>query len=135
MTRSDDFEVAMPVGSAAALPFEGRGVPAGTRARVADTDGDGKIGALLAAVQGDVVDGWPWRTVPPALSAVLGDANPGTVPGDSTPLRVLWTGWNYAVALPATAVLYTLAWLLQHPARAIPVGGFLAAIILISIYG
>ncbi len=137
MTRGDEFEVAMPVGSAAAIDFEGRGVPAGPRARVAATDSDGKIGVWVAVVRDDFVDGWPWRSSPPALKAVTGSARvaAGDVPDGNAALRWAWTGWNYAVAIPATALLYTLAWLLQHPARAIPTGGLTAAIILISIYG
>lgn len=132
---SDVFDVATGVAPALKASGEGRDVQARGRARITDTDSDSKIGVLLATVHGDIVNGWPWRTIPPALRAVAADAKAGEVPGDSTLLRHAWAGWNYVIALPATAALYTLAWLLQHPARAIPVGGFLAAVILISIYG
>lgn len=137
MTHRDDFEVAMPVGSVAALTVEGRGVPAGPRARVADTVGDDKIRVWVGVVKADFVGGWPWRTTPPALREVAADVRvePGDVPDGNTALRWAWTGWNYAVAIPATAALYTLAWLLQHPARAIPTGGLAALIIMFSLYG
>ncbi len=134
---SDVFDVAPNMAAPSKPAVEGRDARPRGRARVADTDGDGKIGAVVAAVTADVTGAWPWRTTPPTLQTVWDStiATDGDVPDGSRALRLFLTGWNIAVALPATAVLYTLAWLLQHPARAIPVGGFLAAVILISIYG
>lgn len=137
MTDSNEFEVAMPGGSAAALTFEGRDVPAGTRARVTDTLGDGKIGAWVGVVRDDFVNGWPWRAAPPALKDVSAGAgvDAGAVPDGNTVLRLAWTGWNYAVAIPATALLYTIAWLLQHPVRGATTGALTTLIVLFSIYG
>ncbi len=45
-------------------------------------------------------------------------------------LRWGWIAWNFAVAIPASIVLYVLAWVLQHPARS-----FLAFSLVAVLYG
>jgi hypothetical protein len=84
------------------------------RARIPVTQSVGKTFAF------DVSRAWVWRVAPPSLKQVRDGVvpDPDLVPAGAPPLRAGWVVWNVAVAVPATAVLYVLAWLLQHPARA-----------------
>lgn len=68
----------------------------------------------------DMSKAWVWKSSPPSLRQVIDGRtpDPGQVPAGSTPLRAGWVVWNVCVAVPTTALLYVLAWLLQHPARA-----------------
>lgn len=72
----------------------------------------------------DAAGAWVWRDSPPPLRQVFTGRThtPGPLPAGSIPLRRGWVVWNVAVAVPTTAVLYVLAWLLQHPARTLIAG-------------
>lgn len=57
---------------------------------------------------------------PASIAALRGYIHSAAwVPGDVPLLEALGRLYGYAVALPASAVLYTLAWLLQRPGRAL----------------
>jgi hypothetical protein len=96
----------------------------GVRARVRDaraTRASVPITQRIATtIVADVSGAWVWRESPPALRQVIAGLLPAVdrVPAGSRPLRAGWVVWNASVAVPATAFLYVLAWVLQHPARA-----------------
>jgi hypothetical protein len=124
MTTSDVIEVAIPVGIPYTPPAEGRGVPAGARARVPTTVSKGN--ALSSASQrvatamwSDLAGAWVWRGQPPTLLDLWRRRIPSldAVPGGNKTLWVGWIAWNHAALMP-TAVIATLLWVLQHPARA-----------------
>jgi len=70
-------------------------------------------------VANDARNAWVWTGSPPSLNTVLRfDAT--NVPGDHPVLRGVNWLWKYLVAIPVTATAYTVAWLLQHPLRALP---------------
>lgn len=71
------------------------------------------------AVATDAKRSWVWTGAPPPLAEVV-RFNTANVPGDHPVLRGVNRAWKYAVAIPATATAYTLAWLMQHPLRALP---------------
>lgn len=124
MTTVSDVLAAAEVAAAAhgsASPLSdsagGAGAPVrdarATRARTRITQ---RVARLVIS---DLSGAWVWRDYPPALRQVVAGRIPADrVPGGSTPLRAVWVAWNVAVAVPTTAVLYVLAWMLQHPARA-----------------
>jgi Flp pilus assembly protein TadB len=70
-------------------------------------------------VASDARNAWVWTGSPPSLSTVL-RFDAANVPGDHPILRAGNRAWKYLVAVPATATAYTVAWLLQHPLRALP---------------
>jgi hypothetical protein len=88
--------------------------PANARARVLATQ------SVVKRVAEDLTGAWVWHETPPSLRQVISDRFPdaGRVPAEHGPLRAVWVVWNFGVAVPATATLYALAWVLQHPARA-----------------
>lgn len=120
MTTVSDLNPA--VGRAAVPNGSRRGDPenpGGARARVARASASVALSEgrkLVAGARG----AWVWQETPPSLREVVATRKPApdAVPGRSPRLRLVWLVWNHAVAVPATAVLYVLAWLLQHPARA-----------------
>lgn len=63
---------------------------------------------------------WVLTDAPPSLRDVIENRVPGVdqVPAGNGPMRLVWVVWNHLIAVPATAVLYAVAWVLQHPARA-----------------
>lgn len=71
------------------------------------------------SVAHDVSESWVWHETPPALRDLI-TARKDTTRAltDSPLLRIGWVVWNTAVAVPGSAVLYVLAWIIQHPARA-----------------
>jgi hypothetical protein len=101
-------------GGTSSGPEQGAGAPAGPR--VARTHA--RILATVVAVKDALIQSWVLTDTPPSLREVVRARIPDEVPGGSDPLRAGWVAWNFAVAIPTTAVLYALAWMLQHPARA-----------------
>lgn len=68
---------------------------------------------------GDVAGAWVWRETPPSLRDLVAARTDTTRALTDGPLmRFGWAAWNTLVAIPATALLYVLAWVVQHPARA-----------------
>jgi Flp pilus assembly protein TadB len=67
----------------------------------------------------DAHTSWVWTGSPPSLSTVR-RYDAANVPGDHPLLRAVSRTWKYLVAIPVTATAYTVAWLLQHPLRALP---------------
>lgn len=121
MTVSDVIGQAIEDGNPVAAEEDGRGVPAGTRARVDDTDSDGKgdrLRAALATVRDDVAGAWLWRGAPPTLVDLWRNRVPdiSEVPGGNRPLHVLWVVYNHLVLI-VFPVLAIALWVLQHPAR------------------
>lgn len=98
------------------------------RARVAVTDGDGKGSRGIRILWADFAGSGLFDMHPPSLRELRAGRtlSADQVPDGSEPLRQGGTWWNTLVGLPAAVVLYTLAWVLQHPARA------LLAVLLIS---
>lgn len=114
-------EVALPTGTAVPGP-NARARRTRTRARPMVTDSVGRVGALIvragAVTRADLTGSWVATGSPPALSEV---ANADVVGAavDHPILRGTAAVWQWVIAVPATAVLYLLAFLLQHPARAV----------------
>jgi hypothetical protein len=98
------------------------GVNARTRARARAREAPSVTGGprkLLTTVANDARGSWVWTGSPPPLAAVV-KYDAANVPGDHPLLRGANHAWKYTVAIPATAIAYTLAWLLQHPLRTLP---------------
>jgi hypothetical protein len=95
-----------------------------TRARARETPSVAQIlprwiTQPASVVVADAKQSWVWTGSPPPLSQVV-KSDTANVPGDHVALRRLNQGWKYAFAIPATATAYTVAWLMQHPLRALP---------------
>jgi hypothetical protein len=67
---------------------------------------------------------------PASIAALRGYVHSAAwVPGDVPVLELLGRIYGYTVALPVSAVLYALAWLLQRPGRAV-----LTAIVVVIVW-
>lgn len=99
------------------------------RARIAITDGDGKLsvlGRVVAVVRTDLRRWWLIAARPVSLRAWLRTQRPPAhrVPDDNPLLRAGWTADNWSTGLVLRAVSVALylaagaaAWLAGHPAR------------------
>lgn len=112
-------------------PLSARGGQAGTRARVAVTERDSKVRALIDGVRSDVAGAWPWSEAPPSLRDLRDDrkAQADAVPDASRGLQIAWTVYNTAVVIPVSAVVYVLLWIVQHPARLLLTAAILVPLI------
>jgi hypothetical protein len=124
-TVGDIFSAAEPAAGRGGKPSTKGAEAAGVRGPDARTSrARARLPVTLRVVQTDVAKAWVWRDSPPSLRQVAAGWASGSdqVPAGSGPLRAGRVVWNVAVAVPATAILYVLAWLLQHPARAAALG-------------
>lgn len=110
------------------VTFDGGGRPDGSEVEGIDSPGGARArvrarGAMVTrpakAVVNDVAGAWVWREAPPGLRDLIASRTDTARALSDTPLvRLGWLVWNTVVAVPTTAVLYVLAWVFQHPARA-----------------
>jgi hypothetical protein len=140
--------VAAEVLAPEATPDSDRAVHArDARARVADTERDGKGPGLLGLLVADVRGWWGWTAAPMTRCEVITNRipSPDAVPDGSGPLRWGWAVWMHLAAIPITWLLLPPAglrptllrqllrgvvWVFQHPARfalATSIAGALAA--------
>jgi len=113
-------DLAAAPGGSPKLAYES---PAGTRTRAHDARARARLQITLRVgkqIRDDLANAWVWTDTPPALAELVSARVPNAelVPGTNTPMWMAWTVYSHVVAVPASAVLYALAWLLQHPARA-----------------
>jgi hypothetical protein len=123
-TVSDILAAAEPAAAAGGSPPVVVDSPSRARARARDARARARIPvthSVRKTVLSDLSESWVWRDAPPSLRQIVDGRIPAAerVPNGSGPLRAVWVVWNVGVAVPTTAALYVLAWVLQHPARAL----------------
>jgi hypothetical protein len=78
------------------------------------TDRDGRLGRVVAFWTPPEI----WGKGRPPLVEVVHYARHGRHAGEEGLARTLSKGWAYGVAIPGTALLYLLAWVIERPSRA-----------------
>ena len=130
MTLSEGVEEAALLPDASSDAPNVQATRARTRTRIAAESVTKRVRAAGEVVARDVRRVPVFRAAPPAVIELIGYTRAGDwVPGDQAPfLEFLGKAYGWLIAVPISLVLYSVAWLLQRPAR-LTLAVFIAAIV------